>query len=194
MFAAAVSTRAGECGNCWPSLRRSSRRHKPPPATPSSCRPHPRGCYLNTPFRGEVGSRQHGLPAVGVRRGNMAASARFVSLFDIMSSTGRASAQRPHGARQSTRMQLMASQAQWIRRTFDACRDNNVKVLREALASRWKADVTSATTPNGATPFFIACEKVRSADAAMLGWYNAWPCRRCWQCVQVCTACVWLRV
>lgn len=54
---------------------------------------------------------------------------------------------------------------------FDACRDGNLDTVQRLLSdSRFRDAIISASTPNGATPFFIACEKV-----------PAW-CVRVWLC------------
>ena len=64
------------------------------------------------------------------------------------------------GKRPMTAVEMSLARQGMISEFFDAARAGNAERVQRLLKTEYRVAMVRATTPNGATAFFIACEKV----------------------------------
>lgn len=66
------------------------------------------------------------------------------------------------GKRPMTTVEMSLAREGMISEFFDAARDGNVERVQRLLETEYRIAMVRATTPNGATAFSLACEKVHT--------------------------------
>ena len=77
------------------------------------------------------------------------------------------------GKRPMTTVEMSLARQGMISEFFDAARAGNAERVQRLLKTEYRVAMVRATTPNGATAFFIACEKVSGPQCAARG--ASWP-------------------